>query len=176
MPGYYLRVPGLPPSHAETRAQWTFRTANAAEAETIATIVNAAYRAEDFFINGNRTDPDEVLGVLQQHAFLVAEDGSGEVVGAVEVEIRGDRGYFGMLSVKPTLQGSGLGRRLIHEVEAHCRERGCSWLDLMVVNLREELLPWYARLGFRETGTAPFPDPPKLKRPCHMVLMEKPLA
>jgi ribosomal protein S18 acetylase RimI-like enzyme len=176
MPGYYPCVTDPQLSTVETRPDWTFRTATSAEAGTIATIVNAAYRVEDFFINGNRTDHGEILGALQEHAFLVAEDRGGELVGAVEVEIRGDRGYFGMLSVRPGMQGSGLGRRLISEVESHCRERGCRWLDLMVVNLREELLPWYGRLGFRETGTAPFPDPAKLKRACHMVLMEKALT
>jgi hypothetical protein len=49
-------------------------------------------------------------------------------------------------------------------------------MGLRVVNIREELAPWYRRLGYRETGaTAPFDDP-RLKRPCHFVEMEKPLA
>jgi len=169
-------VPDQQLSSVEARRGWTFRRATIAEAETIAGLVNAAYRVEDFFINGNRTDREEVLAIMQSQAFLVAEDDGGDLAGVVEVEIRGDRGYFGMLSVRPGMQGSGLGGRLISEVESHCRERGCRWLDLMVVNLREELLPWYRRLGFQEAGTAPFPDPGKLRRPCHMVLMEKPLG
>ena len=164
------------PAASRAGMSWAFRHATPDDADAITAIVNAAYRAEDFFINGNRTDVAEVLSVIQRHTFLLAQDASGEIAGAVEVEIRGSRGYFGMLSVAPGRQGSGLGRRLIAEVEAYCREHGCTALGLMVVNLREELIPWYSRLGFSEHGTAPFPDPPKLKRPCHMVLMEKPLA
>ncbi len=45
--------------------------------------------------------------------------------------------------------------------------------DLQVVNLREELLPWYRRMGYVANGTQPFPDPWKLKRPAHMVTMRK---
>jgi hypothetical protein len=44
-----------------------------------------------------------------------------------------------------------------------------------VVNVREDLPPWYRRLGYRETGTLPF-DSPRKKRPCHFIQMEKGLS
>jgi hypothetical protein len=49
-------------------------------------------------------------------------------------------------------------------------------VDISVVDLRTELPPFYRRLGYVETGTAPFPDPAKAKRPCHFILMSKPLT
>jgi hypothetical protein len=49
-------------------------------------------------------------------------------------------------------------------------------MDLRIVNLREELPPFYRRLGYVETGTAPFPEEIKSKLPCHFVLMSKPLV
>jgi hypothetical protein len=45
-------------------------------------------------------------------------------------------------------------------------------MDLSVVNLRTELPRFYDRLGYTETGTAPFTDP-RATRPCHFVLMSK---
>ena len=48
-------------------------------------------------------------------------------------------------------------------------------MDLEVVNLREELPPFYQRFGFEVSGTAPFPDPHKLRRDAHLVVMSKPL-
>ena len=60
--------------------------------------------------------------------------------------------------------------------EALCEAMGCRRMALRVVNIREELAPWYRRLGYRETGaTVPFDDP-RAKLPCFFVEMEKPLA
>lgn len=92
------------------------------------------------------------------------------------IEIRGERGYFGMLSVDPDVQGTGLGRVLVEAAEAHCRAAGCRALDIDVVNLRTELPPFYAKFGFAPRGTSPFPAPGKLTQPVHLVLMSKVLA
>jgi hypothetical protein len=43
------------------------------------------------------------------------------------------------------------------------------------VDLRTELPPFYRRLGYEQTGTAPFSDPEKATRPCHFILMSKAL-
>jgi len=93
----------------------------------------------------------------------------------VFVELRGDRGYFGMLSVDPAHQKKGLSRLLIDDVEARCRTAGCTALDIQVVNLREELPAFYAMLGFVPTGTAPFVSQ-AAKRDAHFILMSKPLV
>jgi hypothetical protein len=45
-----------------------------------------------------------------------------------------------------------------------------------VVDLRRELPPFYRRLGYRQTGTEPFPDRHRAKRPCKFLLMSKTLA
>jgi GNAT superfamily N-acetyltransferase len=81
-----------------------------------------------------------------------------------------------MLSVEPSRQGEGLGRRLIAEVEERCRRRGCRVMEILVVDLREELPPLYRRLGYVEAGTEPFPDTERPKRACKFIRMEKPLV
>jgi ribosomal protein S18 acetylase RimI-like enzyme len=142
-------------------------------------IINDAYRIEDFFVDGNRTHEDDVRAKLSigHGTFLVVDDEPmTSLAGAVYVEVRGTRGYFAMLSVAPSQQGRGIGRALVAAVEAHCRAAGCEWLDLEVVDLRPELPGFYSPLGFAPIGTAPFPDPKKLKRPAHLVVMTKTLT
>ena len=141
-------------------------------------VINLAYRVEDFFVNGDRTNDADVRDRMAKPnaAFLVLESAEpGRLAAAVYTEIRGERGYFGMLAVDPAAQKSGLGRALIGTVEDRCRAAGCVVLDIEIVNLREELPPFYRRFGFAPTGETPFTDPHKLKRPAHLVVMTKTL-
>jgi hypothetical protein len=48
-------------------------------------------------------------------------------------------------------------------------------MEIEVVNLREELPPYYRRLGYVERGTRPFPDVERTSRPCHFIVMDKDL-
>lgn len=151
--------------------QWTFRTAGEADIPVIVDLVNLAYRVEDFFIDGNRTHEGEIREYMAEGIFLLADDEAGEVRGSVQVSVRGDRGYFGMLSVHPSAQGSGLGRELIARAEAHAAAHGCHAMDITYVNLRQELPAFYHRFGYAETGSIAFPHPWKLKQPAHLVTM-----
>ena len=154
------------------------RTATAGDIPALARLINAAYRVEAHFIRGDRTSEAELRDQLADPgtAFLVIDGRRpGDLAGAVSVELRGERGYFGLLSVDPERQGEGLGRVLVEAAEARCRAAGCRALDITVVNLRTELPPFYARFGFRPTGTAPFPATHKLLQPIHLVLMSKAL-
>jgi len=92
------------------------------------------------------------------------------------VEVRGERGYFGLLAVDPALQRSGLGSRLVAAAEEYCRAAGCQFMDLTIVNLRTELPGFYHRLGYVESGTLHFPSEQEANQPCHLVRMSKPLA
>jgi N-acetylglutamate synthase-like GNAT family acetyltransferase len=145
------------------------------DAENIADLVNRAFKPERFFADGDRTNPEKIRTLIDQGKFLLVEE-SGKLIGCVYIEISGERGYFGLLAVDPDSQGAGLGSRLIDIAENHCRAAGCGFMDLTVVNLRKKLTPFYARRGYVEIGTLPFPadqHPPKV--PCHLVKMSKPL-
>jgi GNAT superfamily N-acetyltransferase len=153
--------------------QIRMRTAESADAERIAGLVNDAFRPERFFSDADRTNPAKVRSLLPKGKFLLAED-AGQLIGCVYVELRGPRGYFGLLAVDPARQRTGMGSRLIHAAEHYCRTAGCHFMDLTIVNLRKELPGYYQRHGYVETGTLPFPKdqhPPKL--PCHLVKMSK---
>jgi len=154
------------------------RAASVGDVSELVRVINLAYRVEDFFIDGDRTNDGDVRRrmAMPDAGFLVVDDTDpGRLAAAVYMEIRGERGYFGMLSVDPAVQRRGLGRALVSSVEDHCRAAGCRFLDIEVVNLREELPPFYSRLGFLPTGEAAFHDPHKLRRPAHLVVMTKTL-
>jgi GNAT superfamily N-acetyltransferase len=153
----------------------TTRVARPADAPTLASLISLAYRVEDFFKIGDRTDPDDVRKRMEKAAFLVLEDEHGTMAGGVYVKVEGTRGYFGMLSIDPSRQGQGLGRRLIAAAEDYCRDAGCSEMELEVVNLRTELPPFYRRFGYVESGTRPFSDTEKTRLPCHFIVMSKSL-
>jgi predicted N-acetyltransferase YhbS len=149
------------------------RTASPADAGAIAALVNQAFAVEKFFVDGDRTDEAEVHELMTRGGFLCAEVG-GELVGCVFLEQRGARGYFGMLSVSPARQKSGIGRLLVDRCESHFRAAGCEAVDIKIVHLRSELPTFYRALGYRESGTAPFVDD-SLMQEAHFVLMSKPL-
>ena len=150
------------------------RTAQLEDAENIARLVNAAFRPERFFIDADRTNPEKVRALMRKGKFLLTEEAS-ILTGCVYVELRDERGYFGLLAVDPALQRSGIGSRLVAAAEEYCRAAGCHFMDLTIVNLRIDLPPFYRRLGYVESGTLPFPSEQDANQPCHLVRMSKPL-
>lgn len=155
------------------------RLATHADLPALARVINDAYKVEEFFLNAARTSEADLRTKLESPAsvFLVLDGRApGTLAGAVHVELRGERGYFGLLAVDPARQGEGLARVLIEAVEAHCRRAGCRALDIDVVNLRTELPAFYAKFGLLPVSTAPFPAHEKLMRPVHLIVMSKPLV
>ena len=152
----------------------TVRRAEMAEAPEVMRVINDAFRpAESFFVEGDRIGLNQVRQHFGKGVFLVTED----VGGVVYVELRGERAYFGLLSVDPAKQGGGVGKKLIAAAEGHARAAGCAYMDIHVVNLRTELPPFYRSLGYVESGTRQFDgeDAPT-KLPCHFICMTKPLT
>jgi ribosomal protein S18 acetylase RimI-like enzyme len=153
-----------------------FRAATAADSARIIAIINAAYAIETF-LEGDRIDEERLAPMMQKGSILVAENSSGHLLGTVYTELRGSRGYMGMLAVDPAHQGSGLARRLVNAAEDRFRALGCNAIDIIVLNLRPDLPPIYRRFGFVETGTEPF-SPTRTLKPgfeCHGIVMSKPL-
>ena len=162
------------------------RFAEASDAAQIASLVNAAFRPERFFIDGDRTDPEKVAALLEKGRFLLlfeadrpadarAAAQADRLAGCVYIELRGERGYFGLLAVDPNRQRSGLGGQLIAAAEDYCRAAGCRFMDLTFVNVRQELPGYYRKFGYVENGTLPFPPEAVTKIPVHLVRMSKEL-
>jgi GNAT superfamily N-acetyltransferase len=153
-----------------------FRFAGEADIDALVPLINTAFAVEKFFKIGERTDAADIAEHLKSGRFLLLEDQAG-IAGAVYIEVRGERGYFGMLSVDPVRQRSGIGRRLMAAAEEFCREQGCRFMDISIVDLRTELPPLYEKFGYRISGSAPFPaEQMPVSRPCSFVLMSKELG
>jgi GNAT superfamily N-acetyltransferase len=152
-----------------------FRHAGRADVEALATLINTVFRVELPFIAGDRTNPDDVREYMKKGKFILAEDSAG-LAGCVYVELRGDRGYLGLLGVEPRRQGNGLGRKLMDAAEEFFRDAGCVAVDLRIISARTPLPAFYRHLGYTVTGTAPFPHDVPAKVPCHYILMSKSIA
>lgn len=156
------------------REELQIRTAQESDAETLARLINTAFRVEQPFIEGDRINPSGVRAYMEKGKFLVAEY-SGGLLGCVYVELRADRGYLGLLGVDPLRQGTGLGRKLMDAAENYFRDAGCHAVDLRIVSARTPLPAFYLHFGYLETGTAPIARDVPVKLPCHYILMSKSL-
>jgi len=146
-----------------------FRGATGADVDAIVALVESAYRGdasrvgwttEADFLDGRRTGADDVLAQIArpQSRILLAERDS-ELLACAHVAQEDGAGYFGMFSVRPGLQNGGIGKAVLAEAERIAREE---WelpvMRMTVIDIRDELIAWYERRGYRRTGvTKPFP-------------------
>jgi GNAT superfamily N-acetyltransferase len=151
------------------------RRAKSTDVEALSALINIAFRVELPFIEGDRINPDGLREYMKKGKFLIAED-SVALAGCVYVEVRGNRGYLGLLGVEPRRQGTGLGRQLMNAAEHFFRTANCVAIDLRIVSARTPLPAFYRHLGYVEMGTAPLPPDSPVKVPCHFILMSKILA
>ncbi|MEU0087406.1 GNAT family N-acetyltransferase [Streptomyces sp. NPDC006274] len=157
-----------PPQDSD-RTTLTYRDAAESDVEALVALIESAYRGDSSrggwtteadILEGRRTDPQGVLEVITTSGSrLMAVERDGEIVACCQLEHRGEAAYFGMFAVRPALQGAGLGRRIIAEAERSARETwGVTQMHMTVISVREDLIAWYERRGYRRTGRmTPFP-------------------
>lgn len=150
-------------------ARLTFRDATEDDVPALVALVESAYRGDSSrtgwtteadILQGQRTDEQGVREVLDAPAGrLLAVERGGALVACCQLEHRGDAAYFGMFAVRPGLQGGGLGKLIIAEAERTVRESwGVGEMHMTVISVREDLIAWYERRGYRRTGVlTPFP-------------------
>ncbi|MGN6113797.1 MAG: GNAT family N-acetyltransferase [Luteimonas sp.] len=150
-------------------AALAFRAATAGDVPAIVALVTSAYRGEASragwtteadLLDGNRIDPDVLRADIErpQSRVLLASH-RGELVACAHVAVVDGAGYFGMFAVRPVLQGGGLGKAVLAEAERVVRgDWGLATMRMTVIDVREELMAWYERRGYRRTGVKkPFP-------------------
>ncbi len=153
----------------DTAAPLTYRDATEADVDEIVALVESAYRGESSrsgwtteadILEGQRTDPQGVRDVVKgADSRLLTVERDGTIVACCQLEHRDPYAYFGMFAVSPVVQGGGLGKAVIAEAERQARETwGVTEMHMTVISVREDLIAWYERRGYRRTGeTSPFP-------------------
>lgn len=147
-----------------------WRTATQADIPALEALIESAYRGdasragwttEADLLGGNRISQAmlaETLADTNQQMLVCAAEGAG-LIACITLQKRPDYGYIGTVSVRPTLQGGGLGREILARSEDWLRQNwGLTLARMTVIAQRPELIAWYQRRGYRDTGeTAPFP-------------------
>jgi len=145
--------------------------ATTADIPSLISLINQAYRGaesrkgwttEAHLIDGNvRTDKNHLLQVVHQAGSVILKYSSntGEIIGCVNLQKHDDQVYLGLLSVSPELQGGGVGKQLLKAAEEYAQQLNCQSIYMTVITAREELINWYKRHGYRDTGERkPFPE------------------
>lgn len=151
-------------------------------------LINSAYRGEASkkgwtteanLVSGDiRTDKNQMEELMKTPgtAFLVYENEAGTLEGSVFLHKREDKLYLGMLSVLPELQAKGIGKKLMHEAEVYARHEYCNSIYMRVISARHELIAWYEKLGYKNSGkTEPFENNKygTATMPLEFIIMEK---
>jgi ribosomal protein S18 acetylase RimI-like enzyme len=151
-------------------------------------LINSAYRGEEAkkgwtheadLIDGTiRTDATSLEQLIQKpNAVILKYELDGKLAGCVFLEKKADRLYLGMLSVSPQIQAQGIGKKLLKAAEEHAKEVGCAVIEMTVISVRRELIAWYERNGYTDSGKRePFPDDGKFGNPreqLEFIYMEK---
>ena len=151
-------------------------------------LVNSAYRGEQSkqgwtteadLLGGIRTDEEGLMELMQQPgSFFLKYEEENKILGCVYLKQEKNKLYLGMLTVSPQLQNKGIGKILLAAAEAEARKRNCIAVFMSVISIRTELINWYKRHGYTDTGIVkPFPenDPrfgiPKTK--LEFIILEK---
>ena len=166
--------------------------AGIAEIPAITSLLNNAYRGEnskqgwtteaDLIAGDVRTDKKNIQEVMQQtgSVFLKFTDDEQQITGCVNLQQHGDRIYLGMFSVAPQLQGAGIGKQLLKAVEEYAFHLQCSSIYMTVISVRTELINWYKRHGYIDTGERkPFTEDiltGKHLQPMEFMVLEKSLS
>jgi ribosomal protein S18 acetylase RimI-like enzyme len=170
------------------------RKAEPADYAEVIDLANLAYRGregaveswniEKGIVGGQRLDDSllrEELAAKRDGALLVyREEADGPLLGTAWLNPESERVWsMGLLTVRPELQNQQLGRRLLAAAEEYAHDHGARRMRIGVLHVRDTLIAWYERRGYRATGeTEPYPtDDPRfgtpLREKLHFLIMEK---
>ncbi|MCU0368361.1 MAG: GNAT family N-acetyltransferase [Cyclobacteriaceae bacterium] len=161
-----------------------------ADAPELDKLVNSAYRGDSSrqgwtteadILDGTRTDAAAIAELIQTPGTTILKYvEENEILACVELKKEDGKLYLGMLTVKPKLQGKGIGKLLLKEAEEEAKRQNCTSIFMTVISVRKELIDWYVRHGYTPTGEKKpfaFNDPRfgQPKQPLEFIVLEKKL-
>jgi len=163
--------------------------ATLANVADVTSLLNSAYRGESskqgwtteaHLITGDvRIDEDHLYKVMQSPGsiFLLYSNEQQEITGCVNLQQFDKKIYLGMFSVSPKSQGFGIGKQLLKAAEEYAKHLQCTAIYMTVISARKELIDWYKRYGYKDTGERkPFTEDGmsgKHLQPLEFMVLEK---
>ena len=151
----------------------TYRVATAADSESLATLANSSFRGElalqgwtheNELLEGPRSNPNALCKMMETTgSVILVFFGKTDAIlkGCVHLEHKPETkaAYLGMLTVRPDLQRNGYGRFILAVAEDFSKsEWNVDYIEMRVVLERPELIAYYKRRGYTDTGIRePFP-------------------
>jgi ribosomal protein S18 acetylase RimI-like enzyme len=138
--------------------------ATTADTDALVHLLNSAYRGEPstkgwtteaHLIAGDvRTDTNTVEKVLGETGSVILKctNEDNRIVGTVNLQKHNHKLYLGMFAVEPDMQGAGIGKLLLKAAEEHAKDVDCNFIYMIVISVRTELIDWYKRYGYKDTG------------------------
>ncbi len=151
-------------------------------------LVNSAYRGtaskkgwttEADLLDGVRINEEMLTGMMTKGDAVVLKysNEAGVIEGCVYLERQDGKLYLGLLTVSPEIQAKGIGKRLLAAADRYAVQEGLKSIFMTVISVRQELIDWYERYGYRKTGEKrPFPADSELviaKQPLELLILEK---
>ena len=166
-----------------------------ADYPAIVELANSAYRGtgstqswniETGIVAGQRLNEEllreDLAAKPDAHLLLYRDEPGGPLLGTVWLEPKAnDAWYLGLLTIRPDVQNRQLGRTLLAAAEDFARNAGGRRMRMTVLHVRDTLIGWYERRGYRRTGeTQPFPYGDErfgtpLRDDLHFLILEKEL-
>ena len=161
------------------------------DAAELVELVNSAYRGESsqqgwttesHLLDGIRIDEPTMREYLQARDTIILKyvSDEGRIIACVYLQkFSNKKLYLGMLTVSPELQAGGIGRQLLQEAEVWAKKLDCKIIFMTVISTRFELIDWYKRRGYTDTGKRdPFHNGgrfgiPKQEEPIELMVLEK---
>lgn len=153
-------------------------------------VVNNAYRSEGGWttekdiVGGQRCTDQDITKFIKENGkpnttlFAFEND---NVVGTVQIQPSHEspnEAEIGLFSVSPLHQSRGIGGKLVRQAMSEMSTLGFDTAVMHVLENRPELISWYKKLGFEESGERiPFVWPEMLKvKDVHFLTIKKSLS
>ncbi|KAJ3028085.1 hypothetical protein HDV00_010632 [Rhizophlyctis rosea] len=150
----------------------TIRTAQLTDAPTLHPLINTSYRSSAGWTNEHTLVKDERITLSSLRTELSQPASKSHILvatprpttpptipptiyGCIQISTTSREGEadIGLFAVDPALQSQGVGRRLLEAACDYAKNTMRAKVALLhVISVREELLAWYRRFGFVETG------------------------
>lgn len=165
--------------------------ATVADISALNKLINSAYRGESSkkgwtteanILDGSRTTENELKEIIENNKNTILKYTQGnKIIGCVLLVEKESELYLGMLTVSPELQNSGIGKKLMLQAELYASNLRLSKIVMTVISVREELISWYKRKGYVDTGgRQPFPTSDVFSQtsnePLEFMVLEKSIA